>query len=46
MTGDKQSFLFFTKKEGGLVTVGNNEKSQIKGKEVIGKINSAKIENV
>jgi len=46
MTGDKQSFLSFTKKEGGLVTFGNNEKSQIKGIGVIGKINSAKIENV
>jgi len=46
MTGDKQSFLSFTKKEGGLVTFGNHEKSQIKGIGVIGKINSAKIENV
>jgi len=46
MTGDKQSFLSFTKKEEGLVTLGNNEKSQIKGISVIGKINSAKIENV
>ncbi|XP_039689400.1 uncharacterized protein [Medicago truncatula] len=35
MTGDKQSFLSFTKKEGGLVTFGNNEKSRIKGIGVI-----------
>jgi len=46
MTGDKQSVLSFTKKEGGMVTFGNNEKSQIKGIGVIGKINSAKIKNV
>jgi transposase InsO family protein len=46
MTGDKQSFLSFVEKEGGLVTFGNNEQSRIKGKGVIGKINSAKIENV
>jgi len=46
MTGDKQSFLSFIEKEGGLVTFGNNEQARIKGKGVIGKINSAKIENV
>ena len=46
MTGDKQSFLSFIKKEGGLVTFDNNGKAQIKGISVIGKINSAKIENV
>jgi hypothetical protein len=46
MTGDKHSFLSFEKKEGGSVTFGNNEKASIKGKCIIGKINSAKIENV
>jgi len=45
MTEDKQRFFSFIKKEGRLVTFGNNEKTQIKGKGVIGKINSAKIEN-
>jgi len=46
MTGDKQSFVSFIEKEGGLVTFGNNEQARIEGKGVIGKINSAKIENV
>ncbi|XP_045809814.1 uncharacterized protein LOC123904167 [Trifolium pratense] len=46
MTGDRQSFLSFDKKEGGTVTFGNNEKASIKGKGTIGKNNSAKIENV
>ncbi|KAK2417747.1 hypothetical protein QL285_040014 [Trifolium repens] len=46
MTGDRHSFLSFEKKEGGFVTFGNNEKTGIKGKCIIGKINSAKIENV
>ncbi|MCH79420.1 phytoalexin-deficient 4-2 protein, partial [Trifolium medium] len=32
MTGDKQSFLSFEKKEGGSVTFGNNEQASIKGK--------------
>jgi len=38
MTGDK--------KEGRLVTFGNNDKGQIKGKCIIGKKDSAKIEDV
>ncbi|KAK2362072.1 hypothetical protein QL285_087167 [Trifolium repens] len=46
MSGDRHSFLSFEKKEGGFVTFGNNEKGIIKGKGIIGKINSAKIENV
>ncbi|XP_045791507.1 uncharacterized protein LOC123886217 [Trifolium pratense] len=46
MTGDRQSFLSFEKKEGGTVTFGNNEKASIRGKGTIGKNNSAKIENV
>ena len=46
MTGDKKSFLSFSEKEGGLVSFGNNEQVRIKGKGIIGKINSAKIENV
>ena len=46
MTGDKQCFISFIKKEGGLVTFGNNDKGQIKGKGTIGKNNSAKIEDV
>jgi len=37
MTGDKQCFISFIKKEGGLVTFGNNDKGQIKGKSIIGK---------
>jgi hypothetical protein len=32
MTGDRQSFLSFERKEGGSVTFGNNEKASIKGK--------------
>jgi hypothetical protein len=46
MTGDRQSFLSFEKKEGGSVTFGNNDKAKIKGKCIIGKIDSAKNENV
>ncbi|WJX83904.1 hypothetical protein P8452_66530 [Trifolium repens] len=46
MTGDRHSFLSFKKKQGGFVTFGNNEKAGIKRKGIIGKINSAKIENV
>ncbi|XP_045791328.1 uncharacterized protein LOC123886036 [Trifolium pratense] len=46
MTGDRHSFLSFEEKEGGTVTFGNNEKASIKGKGIIGKINSAKLENV
>ncbi|KAK2417117.1 hypothetical protein QL285_039454 [Trifolium repens] len=46
MTGDRHGFLSFEKKEGGFVTFGNNEKASIKSKGIIGKINSAKIENV
>ncbi|KAK2428124.1 putative mitochondrial protein [Trifolium repens] len=46
MTGDRQSFLSFERKEGGSITFENNEKASIKGKGMIGKINSAKIENV
>jgi len=46
MTGDKQCFISFIKKEGGLVTFGNNDKGQIKGKCIIGKKDSTKIEDV
>jgi hypothetical protein len=46
MTGDRKSFLSLEKKEGGSVTFGNNETVVIKGKGTIGKLNSAKIENV
>jgi hypothetical protein len=46
MTGDKQCFISFVKREGGLVTFGNNDKGQIKGKGIIGKKDSAKIEDV
>jgi len=46
MTGDKKCFISFIKREGGLVTFGNNDKGQIKGKGTIGKNNSAKIEDV
>ena len=46
MTGDRNCFLTFEKKDGGLVTFGNNDKGKIRGKGTIGKPNSAKIENV
>ncbi|MCH79648.1 phytoalexin-deficient 4-2 protein [Trifolium medium] len=46
MTRDRQNFLSFEEKEGGSVTFGNNEQASIKGKGIIGKVNSAKIENV
>jgi len=46
MTGDRNCFLTFQKKDGGLVTFGNNDKGKIRGKGTIGKLNSAKIENV
>ncbi len=46
MTGDRRCFLSFVQKEGGSVTFGNNNTAQIKGKGIIGKNNSAKIENV
>ena len=46
MTGDRNCFLTFEKKDGGLVTFGNNDKGKIKGKGTIGKPNSTKIENV
>jgi len=46
MTGDRHCFISFIKKEGGAVTFGNNDKGQIKGKGIIGKNNSAKIEDV
>jgi len=46
MTGDKQCFISFIKKEGGLVSFRNNDKDQIKGKAIIGKKDSPKIEDV
>jgi len=46
MTGDRNCFLTFEKKDGGYVTFGNNDKGKIRGKGTIGKFNSAKIENV
>jgi len=46
MTGDRNCFLTFEKKDGGPVTFGNNDKGKIRGKGTIGKLNSAKIENV
>ena len=46
MTGDKNCFLTFEKKDGGLVTFENNDKGKIRGKGTIGNPNSAKIENV
>jgi len=46
MTGNKHCFISFVKREGGAVTFGNNNKGQIKGKGIIGKNNSAKIEYV
>jgi hypothetical protein len=39
-------FLTFEKKDGGLVTFGNNDNGKIRGKCTIGKLNSAKIENI
>jgi len=46
MTGDNNCFLTCQKKDGGLVTFGNNDKGKIRGKGTIGKLNSSKIENV
>jgi len=46
MTGDRNCFLPFEKKDGGLVTFGNNDKGKIRGKCTIDKLNYAKIENV
>ncbi|KEH17454.1 hypothetical protein MTR_0014s0300 [Medicago truncatula] len=46
MTGDMSCFLTFEKKDGGLVTFGNNDKGKIRGKGTIDNPNSAKIENV
>jgi len=46
MTGDRNCFLTFQKKDGGLVIFGNNDKGKIRGKGTIGKLNCAKIENV
>jgi len=46
MIGDMNCFLTFQKKDGGLVTFGNNDKGKIRGKGTIVKLNSAKIENV
>ncbi|XP_073225551.1 uncharacterized protein [Cicer arietinum] len=46
MTGDKHCFMSLEIKDGGSVTFGNNDKAQIKGTCIIGKNNSAKIENV
>ena len=43
MTGDMNCFPTFQKKDGGLVTFGNNDKDKIRGKGTIGKLNSAKI---
>jgi len=44
MTGDKHWFISFIKREGGAVTFGNNDKGQIKGKGIIGKNDSTKID--
>jgi hypothetical protein len=46
MSGDRKSFLTLEKKEGESVTFENNKTTTIKGKGTIGKINSAKIENI
>jgi len=46
MIGDRHCFPTFEKKDGGLVTFGNNDKGEIRGKSTIGRINSSKIENV
>jgi len=46
MTGDMNYFITFEKKDGELVTFGNNDKGKIRGKGTISKLNYAKIENV
>jgi len=46
MTGDRNCFLTFEKKDGGRITFANNDKGKIRGKGTIDKLNSAKIENV
>jgi len=46
MTGDKQWFNSFIKKEGGLATFENNDKGQIKAKGIRAKKDSVKIDDV
>lgn len=46
MTSDKMWFLSFKKSKGGSLNFGNNEKTHIIGKDMIGKHNFAKIEDV
>lgn len=44
MTGDRQCFLSFEKKEGQSITSGNNDKTRIKDKCFIGKNSSVKFD--
>jgi len=46
MASDKMCLLSFEKKNRGYVIFENNDKAHIKGKCMIGKYNSAKIEDV
>nr|XP_027193509.1 uncharacterized protein LOC113788187 [Cicer arietinum] len=46
MTGDRNCFITFSKKDGGSVTFGNDDQAQIKGNGTIGKTNSAQINDV
>ena len=46
MTGDRKCFFSFEKKNGGTVTFGNNDKGKIRGNGTLGRINTAKIQNV
>nr|XP_027192719.1 uncharacterized protein LOC113787763 [Cicer arietinum] len=46
MTGDRNCFITFIKKDGGSVTFGNDDQAQIKGNGTIGKTNSAQINDV
>jgi len=46
MTGDKDCFLSFEERDGGLITFCNNDKAKIKGMCIIGNNNFAKIKDV
>ena len=46
MTGDRSKLISFSKKNGGMVTFGDNKKGKIIGKGNIGNDSSTLIENV
>ena len=46
MTGNQSKFVSLSKKDGGLVTLGDNKKGKIIGKGAIGNDSSTLLENV